>query len=244
MSKRWHLEHRRDPWRRRARREGYRARSAYKLLQIQEKFEVLRDGDAVLDVGCHPGGWTQVVLGLVGEEGFVVGVDLLPTAPIEGALLLTGDIHDASVRATIVESIAGRRFNAIVSDISPSLTGRYDTDQAISLDLVCMVFDFGIQHLTAGGSLVSKIFQGHGIDAVVRAAKARFSVVNRFSPLASRNASSEVYLICRNLLPKRKRPHHPITPEIEESLERDGVIAGRVESVEPKTGFNVRRRSK
>ena len=244
MSKRWHQEHRRDPWRRRAKREGYRARSAYKLLQLQEKFEMIREGDSVLDLGCHPGGWTQVVVGLVGEKGSVVGVDLLPTIPIENATLLTGDIEHPSVREAIIKESEGHKFNAVVSDISPSLTGQYDTDQAISLTLVCMVFDFGIANLTPGGSLVTKLFQGHGTDAIVKAAKARFSVVNRFSPLASRNASSEIYLVCRNLLPKRKRPSEKVAPTVEKRLIKDGIIAGdEVDEIKPIIGFSRRSKS-
>jgi 23S rRNA (uridine2552-2'-O)-methyltransferase len=244
MSKRWHQEHRRDPWRRRAKREGYRARSAYKLLQIQEKFEMIREGDSVLDLGCHPGGWTQVAVGLVGEEGTVVGVDLLPTVPIEHATLLTGDIEHQSVHDAIINEIEGNKFNSVVSDISPSLTGQYDRDQAISLTLVCMVFDFGIANLTPGGSLVTKLFQGHGTDAIVKAAKERFSIVNRFSPLASRNASSEVYLVCRNLLPKRKRPKAKVAPTVEARLVRDGLIAGDVvDDIEPIIGFTRRSKS-
>ena len=102
MSKRWFNEHRADPWRRKARQEGYRARSAYKLKQIQEKFPVLRKGDIVLDVGCAPGGWTQVATDTVGEDGLVIGVDLQTTAPIEGALLIAGDIRDDLVRFLLV----------------------------------------------------------------------------------------------------------------------------------------------
>ncbi len=201
-------------------------------------------GDSVLDLGCHPGGWTQVVVGLVGEKGSVVGVDLLPTIPIENATLLTGDIEHPSVREAIIKESEGHKFNAVVSDISPSLTGQYDTDQAISLTLVCMVFDFGIANLTPGGSLVTKLFQGHGTDAIVKAAKARFSVVNRFSPLASRNASSEIYLVCRNLLPKRKRPSEKVAPTVEKRLIKDGIIAGdEVDEIKPIIGFSRRSKS-
>jgi 23S rRNA (uridine2552-2'-O)-methyltransferase len=164
--------------------------------------------------------------------------------PIDNATLLTGDIEHQSVQEAIIKEIEGRKFNSVVSDISPSITGQYETDQAISLTLVCMVFDFGIANLAPGGSLVTKLFQGHGTDAVVKAAKARFSVVNRYSPLASRNASSEIYLVCRNLLPKRKRPTAKVAPTVEERLVRDGIIAGEdVDVVEPIIGFSRRNKS-
>ena len=92
MSKRWYQENRRDPWRRQAKSKGYRARSAYKLKQIQERFDIIRKGDYVLDIGCHPGGWTQVAVEEVGEDGYVIGVDLLSTSPVEGATIIIGDI--------------------------------------------------------------------------------------------------------------------------------------------------------
>ena len=92
MSKRWYQENRRDPWRRQAKSKGYRARSAYKLKQIQDKFELIRESDAILDVGCHPGGWTQVSVEETGKDGLVIGVDLKSTTPVEGASIIQGDI--------------------------------------------------------------------------------------------------------------------------------------------------------
>ena len=92
MSKRWYQENRRDPWRRQAKSKGYRARSAYKLKQIQEKFQLIRKSDVILDVGCHPGGWTQVSVEEAGLEGVVIGVDLKSTSPVEGASIIQGDI--------------------------------------------------------------------------------------------------------------------------------------------------------
>ena len=132
MSKRWYQENKRDPWRRDAKSKGYRARSAYKLKQIQEKFGIIRKGDYVLDIGCHPGGWTQVAVEEAGGSGKVIGVDLLVTSPVEGATVLVGDItHDSTIEE-IAREISGVALNCVISDISPRLTGRYDTDQAIS----------------------------------------------------------------------------------------------------------------
>ena len=121
MSKRWYQENKRDPWRRDAKSKGYRARSAYKLKQIQEKFGIIRKGDCVLDIGCHPGGWTQVAVEEVGESGKVIGVDLLVTSPVEGATVLVGDItHDSTIEE-ITGEIAGGQLNCVISDISPGL---------------------------------------------------------------------------------------------------------------------------
>ena len=202
MSKRWHQEKRRDSWGRQARSKGYRARSAYKIKQIQERFGILRPGDAVLDIGCHPGGWTQVLVEEVGENGLVIAVDLLATSAVEGAEILIGDITERSTIDRIAEFVGERDLNAVVSDISPGLTGRYDTDQAISLELSTTALDASMALLSPGGSFVTKVFQGAGIEGLVDSAKQRFSSVGRFSPTASRSASSETYLVCQNKRPK------------------------------------------
>ena len=202
MSKRWYQDNRRDAWRRIARSKGYRTRSAYKLKQIQERFGILRKGDVVLDVGCHPGGWTQVAVEEVGEKGLVIGVDLLATSPVEGALIIIGDVTEERTIGQISDALGEREFNVVVSDISPNLTGRYDTDQTISLELSTLVLDASMEFIPSGGSFVTKIFQGTGIEGLIDAAKERFSNVQRYSPTASRSASSETYLICQNRLPQ------------------------------------------
>jgi 23S rRNA (uridine2552-2'-O)-methyltransferase len=138
----------------------------------------------------------------VGEDGLVVGVDLLATSAVEGAEIILGDITEPATIERITETVGDRDLNAVVSDISPRLTGRYDTDQAISLELSTTALDAAIALLTPGGSFVTKIFQGAGIEGLVDAAKQRFSSVGRFAPTASRSASSETYLICLNKLPK------------------------------------------
>ena len=189
MSKRWYQENKRDPWRRDAKAKGYRARSAYKLKQIQEKFGILRRGDSVLDIGCHPGGWTQVAIEEVGESGTVIGVDLLSTSPIDGAIVMIGDITEETTIEEIVGLLGGRKLNAVISDISPRLTGRYDTDQAISLELSTMALDVASDLLPPGGSFITKVFQGAGIEGLVDAAKIRFSVVGRYSPTEIGRAS-------------------------------------------------------
>ena len=205
MSKRWYQENRRDPWRRQAKSKGYRARSAYKLKQIQEKFQLIRESDVVLDVGCHPGGWTQVSVEEAGLEGVVIGVDLKSTSPVEGASIIQGDISQQETIDRIEELLEGRELNVVLSDISPKLTGRYDTDQAISLELSTMTLDVAMGILAPGGAFVTKIFQGVGIEGLILAAKDRFANVQRFAPMASRNASSETYLVCRNRLPKPRK---------------------------------------
>ena len=246
MSKRWYQENRRAPWRRQAKSKGYRSRSAYKLKQIQEKFQLIRESDAILDVGCHPGGWTQVSVEESGPEGLVIGVDLKSTSPVEGASIIQGDISDQDTIDRIGELLEGRELNVVLSDISPKLTGRYDTDQAISLELSTMTLDVAMGMLASGGSFVTKIFQGVGIEGLIRAAKDRFSSVQRFAPMASRNASSETYLVCRNRLPKPRKSARGKSAfsQVQEHLTEVGVnFEGEDESEEIATGFRTIRKN-
>ena len=238
MSKRWYQENKRDPWRRDAKSKGYRARSAYKLKQIQDKFGLLRNGDSVLDIGCHPGGWTQVAIEEVGENGIVIGVDLLVTSPIDGAIVMVGDITEESTIEEVVSHLGKRKLNAVISDISPRLTGRYDTDQTISLELSTMALDVATELLIPGGCFVTKVFQGAGIEGLVNAAKLRFSTVGRYSPTASRTASSETYLICQK---KRHNPKKGRTAmeQVQSHLASIGIVVDESEEQEldPKVGF-------
>ena len=243
MSKRWYQENRRDPWRREARSKGYRARSAYKLKQIQDKFGIIRKGDSVLDVGCHPGGWTQVAVEEVGENGFVLGVDILSTSPIEGASIIIGDISENSTLEEISNLLGDRDINTVISDISPKLTGRYDTDQAISLELSTLVMDKAMLVLTPGGNFVTKIFQGTGIEGLMKAAKQRFSNVQRYAPTASRKSSSETYLICQNKLPRVKEGAKGKTAyqQVQEHLEEIDVLVKNSETDETPTAKGFRK---
>ena len=226
MSKRWYQDNRRDAWRRIARSKGYRTRSAYKLKQIQERFGIIRTGDCVLDVGCHPGGWLQVAVEESGEEGLAIGVDLLATSPVEGATIIIGDITDESTIERISEALEDREINVVVSDISPNLTGRYDTDQTISLELSTLVLDAAMRFIPSGGAFVTKIFQGVGIEGLVDAAKDRFSNVQRFSPTASRSSSSETYLICQNKLQRVRTAARGKTAleQVNQHLSRLGIL--------------------
>ncbi len=246
MSKRWYQGNRSDSWGRQARSKGYRARSAYKLKQIQERFGILRTGDTVLDIGCHPGGWTQVVAEEVGEDGLVIGVDLLATSAVEGAEIIIGDITERSTIERIADIVGERDLNAVVSDISPRLTGRYDTDQAISLELSTTALDAAMALLSPGGSFVTKVFQGAGIEGLVDSAKQRFSSVGRFSPTASRSASSETYLVCQNKLPKPRGSAAGSTAlqQVREHLASIGVVVEGQNEVEEGTKVGFRKLDK
>ena len=159
----------------------------------------------------------------------VVGVDLLATSPVEGAKLIIGDATEDSTITQVEEFLEGRMLNVVISDISPSLTGRYDTDQAISLELSTTVLDVAVGVLQPGGTFVTKTFQGTGIEGLVDAAKDRFSNVQRYAPTASRNASSETYLICRNKLPRARKGANGRTAmeQVSDHLKNIGIVTNR-----------------
>ena len=238
MSKRWYQENKRDPWRRDARSKGYRARSAYKLKQIQDRFGLMREGDAILDIGCHPGGWTQVAVEEAGLQGLVIGVDILTTSAIDGAEVIVGDITQPETIERIMEILDGRGLNTVISDISPRLTGRYATDQAISVARSPRARDGASALLVPGGGFATKVFQGAGIEGLVGAAKQRFSSVGRFAPTASRSASSETYLICQNKLPKPRGDGEGVTAmeQLKEHLASIGIV---VDNEEPEGDTRV-----
>ena len=242
MADHWIENHKRDSWRRQAKASGYRARSAFKLKQIQERFNLIREGDVILDVGCHPGGWAQVGMELVGESGFVLGVDLEPCQPVEGALLLTGDITEPHTQERMLTELNGRPLNAIVSDISPNITGKWDMDQSVAMTLVADVFDFALPLLTKGGGFTTKLFQGIGVEELISAVRPHFSSVRRYSPEASRNSSSEVYLICRHHTPW-KAPKVSIRERYEAGVNK--LVGGDEIADDPEpvaSSFRVRRK--
>ena len=185
----------RDGFQRRARREGYRARSAYKLQEIQRRSKLFRKGDTVLDLGAAPGGWSQVALEMVGPDGRVIGVDLAHMAPLEGVELLRGDLRDTSLQQHLANLV---RATVVISDMSPDLSGNYSVDQARSIELAELALAIASEHHAR--SFAVKVFEGEDFQQYRAAVQAEFGSVRTLSPEASRNASSEVYLIG-----KRKR---------------------------------------
>ncbi len=195
MADRWIEEHRRDPYTRRARREDYRSRAAYKLLQINKRFRVMHRGDAVLDLGCAPGGWSQVATRVVGPKGLVVGVDLDEVEPIPGFIFVRGDLHHETTQAASRACLAGRRADVVLSDMSPNISGNYGLDHYRSMQLAKLAVDFGMSLLSDGGHLVVKVFEGGDLPDLVSRLRTRFGRIKRFRPEATRKASSEVYIV-------------------------------------------------
>ncbi len=194
-SKRWVREHRKDPYVQKARQEKYRSRSAYKLLQIQERLPLMRPGDAVVDLGAAPGGWSQVAAKRVGPKGCVVAVDRLAMEPISGVDVLQGDIGEAATVDSLLEALSGRKADLLLSDMAPSTTGIASLDHDQSMALAGRVMDLVPRLLRSGGGLVLKVFQGGDLPGLQREMGSRFKTARTWKPPASRTRSVEVYLV-------------------------------------------------
>jgi 23S rRNA (uridine2552-2'-O)-methyltransferase len=189
---------RRDQYRRLAKDRGYRARSAYKLLQINRSYKILKKGDKVVDLGCAPGGWLQVAMKEVGLSGKVVGLDLKTVAPVAGATILQGSIEDPNMLSKIAE-ILGCKADIVLSDLAPNVSGVWELDHARQLSLSTIAFDFAQQILRVGGSAVFKVFEGEMLNDFRLKLRNSFGKVNLSKPLASRQESSEIYIVCLDL---------------------------------------------
>jgi 23S rRNA (uridine2552-2'-O)-methyltransferase len=185
-----------DRYFQKAKVEGYRARSAYKLLQIQEKFHVLRKGQVVLDLGAAPGSWSQVAGQIVGSAGRVIAVDLQTIEPIPGVTTLQGDITAPDVQAGIVEA-AGGPVDVVLSDAAPNTSGIRERDHALSVELVRAAFGVAQRSLRPGGCFVAKVFEGEDIPRLLAHLRRHFALVKPHYPQATRQESREVFLVCK-----------------------------------------------
>ncbi|CAA0122091.1 Ribosomal RNA large subunit methyltransferase E [Halioglobus japonicus] len=194
-SKAWLKEHRDDPYVQQAQRDGYRSRACYKLLELQEKDRLLRRGMTVLDLGSAPGGWSQVASGLVGESGKVIASDILPMDPLDGVSFIQGDFTEDEAFTQIIEALAGKPADVVISDMAPNMSGVYAVDQPRAIYLVELALDMAQQVLAPGGTFVAKVFHGEGFDQVFKQAKGSFAKVLTRKPKASRPRSREVYMV-------------------------------------------------
>jgi 23S rRNA (uridine2552-2'-O)-methyltransferase len=185
-----------DPYVAEAHRLGYRSRAAFKLIQLDERFHLLKPGLRVVDLGCAPGGWTQIAVRRVGAQGRVVGLDLLPSEPIEGASLLAGDFRDPALAARIRDALGGLA-DLVLSDMAAPATGHAPTDHLRIVALAEDAFAFGETVLKPGGSFVAKVFQGGAEGALLTALKRAFGEVRHAKPAASRAESAETYVVAK-----------------------------------------------
>ncbi len=194
-SKQWMHEHVSDPYVQRAQKEGYRSRAAYKLLEIDERDHLLKPGMVVVDLGATPGGWSQVAAAKVGPGGKVIALDLLPLHPLRGVEFIQGDFREDSVLAQLEERLGGRSVGLVISDMAPNISGIGMADQARAIELAELALDFASNHLQPGGAFLVKVFQGAGFEDYVKLMRGHFARVVTRKPKASRDRSSELYLL-------------------------------------------------
>jgi 23S rRNA (uridine2552-2'-O)-methyltransferase len=203
VNKAWLNDHLNDPYVKLAQKEGYRARAAYKLKEIDESLSLIKPGNVVVDLGCAPGAWSQYVRRKFAPEGAaagqlngtIIGLDILPMEPIEGVAYLQGDFREPDVLARLDEALAGRPVDVVISDMAPNLSGIESADAARIAHLVELAVEFAQGHLKPEGALVCKLFHGSGYSQLVKLFKETFRVVKPVKPKASRDKSSETFLV-------------------------------------------------
>lgn len=203
VNKAWLHDHINDPYVKLANKEGYRARAAYKLKEIDETLQLVRPGQLVVDLGCTPGAWSQYLRrrlspqgAAVGAlDGTIIGLDLLPMDPIEGVTFIQGDFREEATLAQLQEALGGQQADLVVSDMAPNLSGISSADAARVEYLIELAIDFAQNHMKPQGALVAKVFHGASYNEVVQRFKAAFVTVKTLKPKASRDRSSETFLI-------------------------------------------------
>ncbi len=193
-STRWLRRQHADPYVAEAKAQGYRSRSAFKLVQMDDRFGLLKRGARVVDLGAAPGGWTQVAIERCGRNARVVALDLMEMAPIEGAVLLTGDFREAEARARVVAALDGPA-SLVLSDMAAPATGHADTDHLRVMALAEAAFDFAEEVLSPGGAFVAKVLQGGTEPALLARLKQAFAKLRHVKPPASCADSAEMYLV-------------------------------------------------
>ncbi|RLF08310.1 MAG: 23S rRNA (uridine(2552)-2'-O)-methyltransferase [Thermoprotei archaeon] len=198
MSKRWRIERAKDFYHKKAKQLGLRSRASFKLMEIIKKFNILKKGDIVLDLGAYPGGWLQVASEVVGKEGLVIGVDLKPIKKLEppNVITIVGDVCDENTHEEIIK-ILPRKADVILSDTSPKLTGVWLTDIARHFHLVNCILLLASKTLKQGGIAVIKVFQSNELNELITKLRDMFDKIRLFKPKASKPKSRETYLICK-----------------------------------------------
>ena len=207
VNKAWLNDHVNDPYVKLAAREGYRARAAYKLKEIDDTLGLIKPGQLVVDLGSAPGAWSQYLRRKMSPggassgqlDGTIIAVDLLPMVPVEGVVFIQGDFTEVEVLQKMEHALAGRKADIVVSDMAPNLSGIASADTARVEVLIELALEFAQSHMKPEGALVAKVFHGRGYDTLVALFKTYFSVVKPLKPKASRDKSSETFLVGRGL---------------------------------------------
>ncbi len=192
-------EHVNDPYVQQAKKDGWRSRAAFKLIEIDDRDKLLKRGEVVVDLGATPGGWSQVAAQRVGDAGLVFALDLLEMAPIRGVHFILGDFREESVLAELEKNLGEREVGLVMSDMAPNMSGMAVMDQARVMHLAELGLEFSRAHLKPDGAFLVKVFQGRDYEAFVKAMRETFQTVAVRKPDASRDRSAEVYLLGRCL---------------------------------------------
>jgi len=196
-SARWQQAHQEDEYVKRARREGYRSRASYKLIEMDDKYGLIKPGMCVIDLGAAPGGWSQVAASRVGPGGRVIAMDVLAMEPLPGVDFIQGDLTGDEVLERVLEKVGKPGIDLVISDMAPNLSGIRDIDQPRAALLVELTVELADRVLREGGNLVAKCFEGEGINEIRASFRQRFGKVVNAKPRASRGKSREIYLIGR-----------------------------------------------
>lgn len=197
-SHQWLREHHSDQYVKLAKKEGIRSRAAFKLAELQKKYNIVQSGDIVVDLGAAPGSWSQLLVNWVGERGKVIALDLLPMDAIADVDFIQGDFSEESILNILLNKINGKYVDLVFSDMAPNMTGIKAVDQARAMYLSELVLDFCEHYLSDRGALLIKVFQGEGFDAFLLAVRKMFNKVSIHKPDASRDRSREVYILGLN----------------------------------------------
>lgn len=200
-SKAWMQEHLNDEFVKRAQKDGYRARAAYKLLEIDDKDKLIKPGMTVVDLGSTPGSWSQVAVQRIKGQGRVIALDILEMHPIPGVDFICGDFREEDVLKQLESSLNGKPVDLVIADMAPNMSGLKDVDQAGAAYLTELALDFCQHWLKPGGNFLVKVFIGSGFDEIVKQMRGQFEKVVTRKPKASRDRSSEVYLLGLNRKP-------------------------------------------
>lgn len=196
-SQRWLQEHFDDHWVKRAQEEGWRSRAVYKLQEIQEKDQLIKAGQCVVDLGAAPGGWSQWAVKKVGEQGKMIALDILPMEPLADVHFIQGDFREDAPLTELEEALAGAAVDVVLSDMAPNISGMRGVDQPRAMYLAELAADFAANHLRPGGDFLVKVFQGEGFDTFLSLLRSQYQKVLSRKPKASRPRSREIYLLAR-----------------------------------------------
>ncbi|CAM3708169.1 23S rRNA (uridine(2552)-2'-O)-methyltransferase RlmE [Pseudomonas wadenswilerensis] len=193
----WLKEHFNDPYVKKAQKDGYRSRASYKLLEIQEKYRIIRPGMSVVDLGAAPGGWSQVTSRLIGGQGRLIASDILEMDSIPDVTFIQGDFTQDEVLAQILEAVGNSHVDLVISDMAPNMSGTPAVDIPKAMFLCELAIDLATRVLKPGGDFLIKIFQGEGFDVYLKDARQKFDKVQMLKPDSSRDRSREQYLLAR-----------------------------------------------